>query len=154
MKAEMPVKYWNNLPEAALISALNVAALRGVTVEILLPEHGNQKLVQWACDAQLWQLVGQGCDVRKTARPFDHSKLVIVDDEWVLMGSSNWDPRSLRLNFEFNVECYGQKLAERLSELFEAKKAKSKQVTIEQLEARSLPIKLRDGVARLATPFL
>ena len=70
------------------------------------------------------------------------------------MGSSNWDPRSLRLNFEFNVECYGQKLAERLSELFEAKKAKSKQVTIEQLEARSLPIKLRDGVARLATPFL
>lgn len=142
------------LPEAALISALNVAALRGVTVEILLPEHGNQKLVQWACDAQLWQLVGQGCDVRKTARPFDHSKLVIVDDEWVLMGSSNWDPRSLRLNFEFNVECYGQKLAASLNEIFEAKKAKSKQVTIEQLEARSLPIKLRDGVARLATPFL
>jgi len=142
------------LPEASLISALNVAALRGVTVEILLPEHGNQKLVQWACDAQLWQLVGQGCDVRKTARPFDHSKLVIVDDEWVLMGSSNWDPRSLRLNFEFNVECYGQKLAESLNELFESKKAKSKQVTIDQLEARSLPIKLRDGVARLATPFL
>lgn len=142
------------LPEASLISALNVAALRGVTVEILLPEHGNQKLVQWACDAQLWQLVGQGCDVRRTSRPFDHSKLVIVDDEWVLMGSSNWDPRSLRLNFEFNVECYGGELAKRLTEIFEVKKAKSKQVTIEQLEARSLPIKLRDGVARLAAPFL
>jgi cardiolipin synthase A/B len=142
------------LPEASLISALNVAALRGVTVEILLPEHGNQKLVQWACDAQLWQLVAQGCDVRKTALPFDHSKLVIVDDEWVLMGSSNWDPRSLRLNFEFNVECYSQKLSESLNEIFEAKKAKSKQVTIDQLEARSLPIKLRDGLARLATPFL
>jgi len=142
------------LPEASLISALNVAALRGVTVEILLPEHGNQKLVQWACDAQLWQLVGQGCDIRKTSLPFDHSKLVIVDDEWVLMGSSNWDPRSLRLNFEFNVECYGRELAGSLTDIFEAKKANSKQVTIEQLEARSLPIKLRDGVARLAAPFL
>jgi cardiolipin synthase A/B len=142
------------LPEASLISALNVAALRGVTVEILLPGHGNQKLVQWACDAQLWQLVTQGCEVRKTPRPFDHSKLVIVDDEWVLMGSSNWDPRSLRLNFEFNVECYGRELAEKLKEIFEAKKAKSKLVTIDQLEARSLPVKLRDGVARLAIPFL
>ncbi len=142
------------LPEASLISALNVAALRGVTVEILLPEHGNQKLVQWACDAQLWQLVAQGCEVRKTPRPFDHSKLVIVDDEWVLMGSSNWDPRSLRLNFEFNVECYSRELAENLKVIFEVKKAKSKLVTIDQLEARSLPVKLRDGVARLATPFL
>lgn len=142
------------LPEASLISALNVAALRGVTVEILIPEHGNQKLVQWACDAQLWQLVTQGCEVRKTPQPFDHSKLVMIDDEWVLMGSSNWDPRSLRLNFEFNVECYGHALTESLTDIFETKKAKSKPVTIDQLESRSLPIKLRDGVARLATPFL
>ncbi len=142
------------LPDATLISALNVAALRGVSVEILIPENSNEKLVQWACDAQLWQLVDRGCEVRKTSPPFDHSKLVIVDDEWVLMGSSNWDPRSLRLNFEFNIECYSRELSSRMNQIFELKKANSKLVTKEQLEGRNLPVRLRNGVARLAAPFL
>lgn len=142
------------LPDAALIGALNVAALRGVSVEILIPQHSNERLVQWACDSQLWQLVEKGCAIRKTRRPFDHSKLVIVDDAWVLMGSANWDPRSLRLNFEFNVECYGAELAAQIRQVFESKKLNSEAVTIENLESRSLPVKLRDGVARLATPFL
>lgn len=142
------------LPDASLISALNVAALRGVSVEILIPQNGNQKLVQWACEAQLWQLVDRGCQIRRTNPPFDHTKLVIVDDDWILMGSANWDPRSLRLNFEFDVECYSRELANRLNQIFEAKKAKSKPVTMSDLQSRSLPVRLRDGVARLAAPFL
>ena len=142
------------LPDASLISALNVAALRGVSVEILIPQQGNQKLVQWACEAQLWQLVDRGCQIRRTPPPFDHTKLVIVDDDWILMGSANWDPRSLRLNFEFDVECYSSELAIRLNQIFEAKKAKSKPVTMNELQSRSLPTRLRDGVARLAAPFL
>lgn len=142
------------LPDSSLISALNVASLRGVLVEILIPEQSNERLVQWACDAQLWQLVDRGCQVRKTHHPFDHSKLVIVDDEWVLMGSANWDPRSLRLNFEFNVECYNRDLAEELNQVFESKKQRSTLVTSDLLRARRLIVKLRDGVARLASPFL
>lgn len=142
------------LPDSSIISALNVAALRGVRVEILIPKYGNQQLVQWACDAQLWQLVDRGCEIRKTDRPFDHSKLVIVDDEWVLLGSANWDPRSLRLNFEFNVECYSRELADQLNNVFESKKDRSTLVTSNDLKSRSLPVKLRDGVARLAAPFL
>ena len=142
------------LPDASLISALNVTALRGVFVEILIPQHGNQKLVQWACEAQLWQLIDRGCQIRRTNSPFDHTKLVIVDDDWILMGSANWDPRSLRLNFEFNIECYSRELANRLNQLFEAKKEKSKLVTMNELQSRSLPVRLRDGVARLAAPFL
>ncbi len=142
------------LPDASLVSALNVAALRGVSVEILIPQHGNQKLVQWACEAQLWQLVDRGCQIRRTHPQFDHTKLVIVDDDWILMGSANWDPRSLRLNFEFDVECYSRELANRLNQLFEAKKEQSKLVTMNELQSRSLPEKLRDGVARLAAPFL
>jgi len=142
------------LPDASLISALNVAALRGVSVEILIPQHGNQKLVQWACEAQLWQLVDRGCQIRRTNPPFDHTKLVIVDDDWILLGSANWDPRSLRLNFEFDIECYSRELASKLNQIFEAKKAKSKLATMNELQSRSLPVRLRDGVARLAAPFL
>lgn len=142
------------LPDASLIGALNVAALRGVSVEILIPQHSDQRLVMWACNAQLWQLVERGCQISRTHLPFDHTKLMIVDDAWVLMGSANWDPRSLRLNFEFNVECYGSTIAGELRAIFEAKKSKSDPVTIQELQSRSLPVKWRDGVARLAAPFL
>lgn len=143
------------LPDASLISALNVAALRGVAVEILIPAHNNEKLVQWACEAQLWQLVDRGCRIQRTCPPFDHTKLVIVDDDWILMGSANWDPRSLRLNFEFNIECYSRSLAAKLQQVFvEKQNAASDVVTLTELESRSLPVRLRDGTARLASPFL
>lgn len=142
------------LPEPALISALNVAALRGVAVDILLPEKNNLPAVQWASRAHWWQVLERGCRLWLTPPPFDHSKLMVVDEAWLLVGSANWDPRSLRLNFEFNIECYDPALARQLIEIFEAKRARARQVTLEEVDARSLPARLRDGVARLFTPYL
>jgi cardiolipin synthase len=77
-----------------------------------------------------------------------------VDGVWSLIGSANWDPRSLRLNFEYGVECYSTDLAARLGEVFEAKIAGARLLTVADLERRSLPAKLRDGVAWLAQPYL
>jgi cardiolipin synthase len=142
------------LPDAPLIDALRVAALRGVRVEVVLPERGNLRLVQWAAAAQLWQVVQWGCRVYLAPPPFDHSKLFLVDGAWSLIGSANWDPRSLRLNFEYGVECYSTDLAARLGEVFEAKIAGARLLTVADLERRSLPVKLRDGVAWLAQPYL
>jgi cardiolipin synthase len=51
--------------------------------------------------------------------PFDHSKLMTVDDAWTFVGSANWDARSLRLNFEFNVECYDLALTATVYLIFE-----------------------------------
>ncbi len=142
------------LPDAGLISALDVTALRGVDVEILLPEVNNLVFVQWASTAQLWQVLSRGCRVYLTQPPFDHSKLMLVDDHWVHFGSSNWDPRSLRLNFEFDVECYDDALAAQLNLLVDRKLAGARRVTLEDVDGRSLPIRLRDGIARLAAPYL
>jgi cardiolipin synthase len=142
------------LPEPSLISALNVAALRGVDVDILLPSKNNLPLVHWASRAHWWQLLERNCRIWVTPPPFDHSKLLIVDDCWSLVGSANWDPRSLRLNFEFNVECYDAELARQLSAWFDGKKSMARQVSLEEVDARGFPTRLRDGVARLFTPFL
>jgi cardiolipin synthase len=142
------------LPEQPLITALNVAAMRGVAVEILLPEKGNLRTVQWAATAQLWQVLERGCRVWLTPPPFDHTKLMLVDDGWSLIGSGNWDPRSLRLNFEFNVECYDRGLAGRLGRLLDRKKQRAREVTLAEVDARPLPVRLRDGVARLLLPYL
>lgn len=142
------------LPEAALIAALNVAALRGVEVDIVLPSRSNLPLVHEASRAHWWQILEHGCRVWLSDPPFDHSKLFLVDDAWALVGSANWDPRSLRLNFEFNLECHDAALAARLADLFTEKLRHARQVTLEEVDGRRLPARLRDGIARLFTPIL
>jgi cardiolipin synthase len=79
---------------------------------------------------------------------------MIVDGCWVLLGSANWDARSLRLNFEHNFECYDLELARRLEELVAARQQAAHQVTLAEVDARPLPARLRDGLARLLTPYL
>jgi len=142
------------LPDRAIIAALNVTAMRGVKVEILLPAKSNLPFVQWASRAMWWQVLEHGCQLWLSPAPFDHSKIMLVDGCWALVGSANWDSRSLRLNFEFNLECYDLQLAERLEKLVEAKRARARQVSLAEVDSRSLPVRLRDGIARLATPYL
>ena len=142
------------VPDPALVSALNLAALRGIRVEILLPERSNLPPVDWASRAMWWQVLERGCKIRLSPPPFDHSKLMLVDGQWALVGSGNWDTRSLRLNFEFNLECYSPELAASLEQIVQSKLQGAKPVSKEQVDSRSIPLKLRDGVTRLLSPFL
>ncbi len=142
------------LPDPPIVDALRVACLRGVAIEIVLPEKGNLRAVHWAATAQLAQVVRGGCRVFRSRPPFDHSKLLVIDGRWSLIGSANWDPRSLRLNFEYGVECYSTELARRLNELIDTKRVGARLVTLAELEGRSLPVRLRDGLAWLAQPYL
>lgn len=142
------------LPDRSLVSALSTAALRGVEVDILLPSRGNIRLVEWACAAQLWQVLLPGCCVFASPPPFDHSKLMVVDRSWALVGSTNWDPRSLRLNFELNVECYSTTFAGTIDNLIVGRIQASRPITLAEVNGRPLPVKLRDGLARLLSPYL
>ncbi len=142
------------LPDTTLISALNLAALRGVRVDIILPVKSNLPYVHWASRALWWQVLERGCRLWLTPPPFDHSKLMIVDGHWVLIGSANWDARSLRLNFELNVECYSRDLAHDLAAVIEKKLRGAREVTLAEVDERWLPAKLRDATARLFSPYL
>ena len=142
------------LPDNALITALNLASLRGVRVDIILPEKNNLPFVHWASRSLWWQVLNRGCHVWLTPPPFDHSKLMIVDGHWVLLGSANWDARSLRLNFELNVESYGRAFAAEMEKVIVKKMAAAREVTLAEVDARSLPGKLRDALARLFSPYL
>jgi cardiolipin synthase len=86
--------------------------------------------------------------------PFDHAKLLVVDRSWTMFGSTNWDPRSLRLNFELDVECYDPALAAAVEDLVAQRRDGSRRVTLAEVNARPLPVKLRDGLARLLSPYL
>ncbi len=142
------------LPDQTLITALNVIAMSGVEVQILVPQRNNLRFVQWAAEAQAEQILDGRSRIFVTPPPFDHSKLMLVDDTWCFVGSANWDPRSLRLNFELNIECYDRVLAGRLNALVDEKLASAIEIRATDMRARTLPIRLRDGFARLLTPYL
>ncbi|MCA9772480.1 MAG: cardiolipin synthase [Myxococcales bacterium] len=142
------------LPDDSIATALNVASMRGVDVDIVMPEANNLPYVKWASMPGLGPLLEHGCRLHFTPKPFDHSKLMVVDGLWTLLGSTNWDARSLRLNFEFNVEVYSEALAAEMEALIREKLVGARRVTLEELERRRLPTKLRDGVFRLFSPYL
>jgi cardiolipin synthase len=142
------------LPDSGIISALDAAALRGVDVDIVLPDETDLPHIRWAMVHQLWQVLDCGCRVWMRPGPFDHSKLMVVDAHWTFLGSGNWDARSLRLNFEFNVESYCRRLGRRMDELIVERRAGARRVSLEDVNARPPAIKLRDGIARLFAPLL
>ncbi len=142
------------IPNRALISSLNAAALRGVEVQILLPEQNNLPYVAWATSAYLWELLQYGTRIYYQPPPFAHSKLLLVDDAYALVGSANLDPRSLRLNFEFNVEVYDRDFTATLARHFDGVLAVSRETYLAEVDGRPLPVKLRDGVAKLFSPYL
>ena len=142
------------LPDTALISALNLAALRGVKVDIILPAKNNLPPVHWASRSLWWQVLQRGCKIWLTPPPFDHSKLMIVDGHWVLLGSANWDARSLRLNFELNVECYSRAFALEMEKIIAQKISSAHEVTLAEIDARRISGKLRDAIARQFSPYL
>jgi cardiolipin synthase len=79
---------------------------------------------------------------------------MLVDSCWSLLGSANWDPRSLRLNFEFNIECYDPSLAAALEAIVQQKLSRARRITLAEVDSRPFPIRLRDGILRLCTPLL
>jgi len=142
------------LPDSAIISAILSAALRGVEIDIVLPAHSNLPYVQWATFGQIWQVLDHGCRVWLHPGSFDHSKIMLVDGAWTLFGSANWDARSLRLNFEFDAECYSTDLGQQMDLLVQDRLSQCQPLSIEKINARSLPVKLRDGISRLFSPYL
>jgi len=142
------------VPDRELIVCLSGAAMRGVDVEIVLPEESNLPFVSWATDAMLWQVLEPGVRVYRQPPPFAHSKLFIVDECYAIVGSGNFDARSLRLNFEFNLEIYGEDFVAVLTRHFDEARARSVPVSLSDLDGRPLAVKLRDGFARLFAPYL
>ncbi len=138
------------LPPEVLTTALGLAAMRGVTVDIVMPERSNHTLLDWARRVPMRTLLEAGCRVWLLPAPFDHSKLMTIDDTWSLIGSANWDTRSFRLNFELNIEVQGAEFARALAQSVPA----GRLLTLLELNSDRLPLRLRNGAARLLQPYL
>ena len=142
------------LPDERLRLAIGLAALRGVAIDLVIPEKSDHLLITWAVRSHLSFFPLERIRCYMSSGPFDHSKLVTVDGRWCAVGSANWDVRSLRLNFEFLLECYHQQTVGQIDGLIDDKISKATLLEPDALAARSLSIKLRDASARLLLPYL
>jgi cardiolipin synthase len=142
------------LPDARLQFALQEAVLRGIEVQIVLPRKSDQRIMDWAMRGQLRFFRHVKACFITTPAPFDHSKLCTVDGEWSMVGSSNWDTRSFRLNFEFDLEITDRELTARLDRLIDDKIARGKQISPDALANEPIYLRLRNAAARLLMPYL
>jgi len=142
------------VPDRALLSAICAAALRGVEVILILPAKNNIPLIHWAARAYLYEIIQAGVHVYYQPAPFVHTKLLLIDDVYTLVGSINIDARSLRLNFEFCVETYDNQFSSDLCRHFDEAKLVSEKVTEIWLNKQPTTQKLIDGVAKLFSPYL
>ncbi len=142
------------LPGRELITALQSAAIRGVQVDIVLPAESNLRFVHWATRNLLWEVLFYGVRVHYQPPPFDHGKLFTVDADYALIGSANLDPRSLRLNFELQVEIFDSQQVRPLIKLMDQRITAGRAVTLEEVDNRSLPVRFRDSLCWLFKPYL
>lgn len=142
------------LPDQILLGALNTAARRGITVDIVIPGRNNLRLVNYAMTSQLDQVIRAGCRVWRARGNFDHSKLLTIDGAWSFIGSSNLDPRSLRLNFELDMEIYDRDIARQIEGLIDDEIDQAEAVTLESLAALPFRKRLRNRIIWLASPYL
>lgn len=142
------------VPDAPMLLALTSAAYRGVRVRVLLPSRSDHPLLLWAARSFYEQLLEAGVEILEYDHGMLHSKEVIVDGRWAMVGSANMDVRSFAINFELTTMLYDEELAQQLQVEFEGLCDGARRMTIERVKAWSIKQRLAAGVARLATPML
>lgn len=138
------------IPDDLCIQALVAAAERGVKIQIIVPGKVlDNKITRRASRIQWGKLLNSGIEIYEYQPTMFHCKIVIVDDVWVSVGSTNFDNRSFRLNDETNLNVLDEKFAKGQIQTFNADLANSKRVTFQEWSNRPVAVKLRDHLSGL-----
>jgi cardiolipin synthase len=142
------------VPDNAIISALQLAALRGVDVRVLIPDEPDGRVVGMANWSFTRQLLPLGVRVYRYQGGFMHQKVMLVDSEACGIGTANFDNRSFRLNFEITVLVQDTGFAREVESMLEADIARCREVSLQELKDKPLWFALAMSAARLLAPVL
>ena len=138
------------VPDELAIETLVAARQRGVKIQIIVPGPDmDAKIVQRASRALWGRLLDAGVEIYEYQPTMYHCKVLIVDDVWVSVGSTNFDDRSFRLNDEANLNIYDATFAAEQTKVFEEDKGKSRLMTRAEFKNRSPIGKFFDHFAAL-----
>jgi cardiolipin synthase len=143
------------VPDDLSVATLVAARKRGVEVDIIVPgEHIDTQFVRRASRARWGKLLEAGVRIHEYAPTMYHCKVMVIDDLWTSVGSTNFDNRSFRLNDEANLNVLDETFAADQSARFEEDKARSKNVTLDAWQHRPWHEKLMEHAAALLRPLL
>ncbi|MFN0052723.1 MAG: cardiolipin synthase [Planctomycetales bacterium] len=142
------------IPTPALITALEAAAHRGVRVRLMVPAFGDHRWMVTAGRGFYESLLESGVELYEYRRGLLHSKTLTIDGHWSLVGSPNFDTRSLHLNFEVALALFGPRQAQRLEEQFADDLTYSERVDLATFRQRPLVNKVAEQVLKLFAPIL
>ena len=138
------------VPDDLSVSTLCEASGRGVRIEIIVPGHAiDTQVVRHASRSRWGPLLEAGVAIYQFEPTMFHCKVMIVDEIWVSVGSTNFDSRSFRLNDEANLNVMDEAFAARQVEVFEQDKSRSRRITLEEWRRRPLSERLGDLAASL-----
>lgn len=142
------------IPDNSLQESLIIAALSGIDVKLLVPKHGDSKLVNMASQAYFEDLLQAGVKIYLYKKGFIHAKTFVIDRNMASVGTANLDLRSFDLNFEVSAIIYADKIALQLAEKFEEDLADSDELTLKNWGKRSGFRKMSERIIRLLSPFM
>jgi cardiolipin synthase len=142
------------VPTESLLVAMELAAMRGVRLELLLPGRSNHRVTYHAGRSFYAQLLEAGVDILEYAPGIVHAKTLVADRTVTLVGSANMDLRSFRLNFEVHTLVHDAPTAAALCDTFASYEKDAVHVGKEAWRARAWSFKLREGASRLVSPLL
>lgn len=142
------------IPDEGLIDALRVARYRGVEVRLLTILRPDHYLSYYAGRYYWNELLSLGVKVHLYRQGMMHSKLMLVDSDWAIVGSANLDRRSLHLNFEVGCMLYSPRRIEELDAAFQKDLAKSIELDAKEFMARPLLTRVLENGCRLLAPSL
>lgn len=143
------------LPTEPVLFAMRTAALAGVDVRLMVPRHSDSHLLEWASLSYVVETLAAGVKIKLYGSGFNHSKLLVADDEVSTCGSTNIDFRSFENNFESNVFFYDRQMALRIKELYMADEAQSIDFNdVDTLRHRPYLHRLTESLFRLLAPLL
>lgn len=142
------------LPSHELMAALRSAAQRGVDTRVVLPGKNNLPYMNWATERLLPDLLSAGVRVWYQPPPFAHTKLLAIDDFYCQIGSANLDARSMRLNFELNMEVFDRAFNATLSDFIDRTINDGSEISLRELKSQPWAIRLRNSAAWVFSPYL
>jgi cardiolipin synthase A/B len=138
------------VPDDLSVETLVDARERGVKVEIIVPgEHIDTNVTRRAGRSRWGPLLEAGVEIYEYEPTMYHCKVMIVDDIWTSVGSTNFDNRSFRLNDEANLNVYDAGFARDQVEQFERDKKRSQRITLDGWKSRPWTEKLKEHAASL-----
>lgn len=142
------------MPSEGLLKALESAALAGVDVRVMMPKRSDSKVLTYASQSYVEECLLAGIKVYLYDAGMLHSKVLIVDDDFSTLGSTNFDFRSLEHNFEENLVLYSERTNSVLAERFERDASESHRLKLAEWNRRPRGRRIQESVYRLLSPIL